>query len=200
MKPREVQKRAEELVKKLEEWHERQDRGVLARLRRGLSETTQHEAWTVLGPWFGPMAVDNPVYQTVAGCFSLNPVIWVPHDDPKEDAKRNFGWTFLEARLAEPEGKKKMRDEKEPHTRFRRLLACSDRDEICQHIRHAIRFVKSKEKEVNYRKLFEDLWWWNDYTKIAWAKAYWNVPADTTDFALADVGTPAEQEAVPMPE
>ena len=67
MKSEEVRERADGLVRRMEQWHERQDRGVLARLRRGLSETTRQEAWTVLGPYFGPMAVDNPVYETVAG-------------------------------------------------------------------------------------------------------------------------------------
>jgi CRISPR system Cascade subunit CasB len=200
MSPGEVRERGDRLVKQLERWHERQDRGVLARLRRALSDTTQQEAWTVLGPWFGPIAVGCPVYETVAGCFALHPVKWEPVDDPKEEAKRNFGWTFREVRLADDEGKKKMQDEKEPHTRFRRLLACSDSKEICKHIRHAIRLAKAKEKQVNYRQLFVDLWWWNDYTKIAWAKAYWSVPADLADFTLAGVGTPSEEQPAPMPE
>ena len=93
-----------------------------------------------------------------------------------------------------------MRDEKEPHTRFRRLLACSDREEICQHIRHAIRLAKSCEVRVNYRQLFIDLWWWNDRTKVEWAKTHWNVPADETDFTLAGVGTLVDEEPAPMPE
>ena len=200
MKSDEVRDQGNWLVTRLEVWHQRQDRGVLAHLRRGLSETTRHEAWTVLGPCFGPVAIGSPVYETVAGCFALHPVIWTPVADPKKDTRRNFGWTFRETRLAEPDGKKKMQDEKEPHTRFRRLLACSDTDEICNHVRHAVRLVKSREKVVNYRQLFEDLWWWNDRTKIEWAKAYWNVRPDGRDFALAGIGIPVEAESTPIPE
>lgn len=200
MKPEEVRELAGQLVTRLEHWHQRQHRGVMARLRRGLSETTQQDAWTVLGPYFGPMAVGHPVFETVSACFALHPVQWKPNNDPKEDMKRNFGWTYRNVRLVEPKGAEKMRDEEEPHTRFRRLLACSNQDEICQHIRHTIRLAKSKERDVNYRKLFEDLWWWNDWTKIAWAKAYWNVPADAAGFTLAGVGTPVEEEPAPMPE
>jgi len=190
MKPEEVRERADRLVTRLEEWHERQDRGVLARLQRGLSETTRQEAWTVLGPWFGPTAVGCPVYETVAGCFALHPIVPAPHIG-------NFGETLSKA-MGD-----KMREEKEAHTRFRRLLACADCDEICKYVRHAIRLAKSAKPQtvnVNYRQLFVDLWWWNDYTKIAWAKAYWHVPADATDFALAGVGTPVEEEPAPMPE
>jgi CRISPR type I-E-associated protein CasB/Cse2 len=200
MKPEELRERADQLVSQLEKWQQREDRGVLARLRRGLSETTRQEAWTVLGPYFGPTAVGCPVYETVAGCFALYPIAWEPLGDLREDTRRNFGWTFRHVRLAEPEGMKRMTDEKEPHARFCRLLACSDSDEICKHVRHAIRLVKSKEKEVNYRTLFVDLWWWNDWTKIEWAKAYWAVPTDATDFALAGVGTPADEEPAPTPE
>lgn len=200
MTGKEVHERAERLAKRLEEWHRREERGILARLRRGLSETTRQEAWTVLGPYFGPIACGSPVYETVAGCFALHPIIWTPLHDPKKDAKCNFGWTCREVRLAEPRGREKMRDEKEPHTRFRRLLACSDSDEICRHVPHAVRLAKSREKDVNYRQLFVDLWWWNEWTKIAWAKAYWDVPPDAA-FTLAGVGTPVEEEEpVPMPE
>lgn len=187
MKPEEVRELAGRLVTRLEHWHQRQHRGVMARLRRGLSETTRQDAWTVLGPYFGPMAVGHPVFETVSACFALHPSAPAP-------AIGNFGETMREVMG------NKMREEKETHTRFRRLLACSNQDEICQHVRHAIRLAKSKEKDVNYRKLFEDLWWWNDWRKIAWAKAYWNVPADAADFTLAGVGTPVEEEPAPMPE
>jgi CRISPR type I-E-associated protein CasB/Cse2 len=195
MRPEEVRELADRLVTRLEEWKQRDDRGVRARLRRGLSETTRQEAWTVLGPYFGPMAIGNPVYETVAGCFALHPPL-VPASNIG-----NFGDTMREVmRDKKREEKDKRREEEETHTRFRRLLACSDSKEICEHVRHAIRLAKSKEKEVNYRKLFEDLWWWNDWTKIAWAKAYWNVPADVADFTLAGVGTPLEEEPAPMSE
>jgi CRISPR type I-E-associated protein CasB/Cse2 len=96
----------------------------------------------------------------------------------------------------------KMRDANEPHTRFRRLLACDSREEICDHVHHAVRLAKSKEKPVNYHRLFLDLWRWEGRfpPKVEWSKAYWSVPVDDRDFALAGVGEPAEEEPVPMPE
>ena len=155
MNSEEVRRIAERLVTQLEQWHQRQDRGVLARLRRGLSETTQSESDMVLGLYFGPLAVGHSVYRTLAGCFALHPF-------PSPPRIGNFGET-MRAVMED-----KMAKQEETHARFRRLLACGDRDEICQHIRHAIRLAKSKEAKVNYRKLFEDLWWWNDRTKIEW--------------------------------
>lgn len=185
MRPQEVRERADQLVTRLEQWQQRQDRGVLARLRRGLSDKTRQEAWTVLGPYFGQTAIDCPVYETVAGCFSLPPVVPAPDIG-------NFGETMRQAM-----GKDKMKDKDEPHTRFRRLLACADSREICKHVRHAIRLAKSKEKDVNYRKLFEDLWWWNDYTKVEWAKAYWQVREESGGLSLAEFGTSMEEETSP---
>lgn len=188
-----VRRRAERLVSRLEEWRRNEDRGTLARLRRGLSESTRAEAWTVLGPCFGPTAIGHPVYETVAGCFAAHPVQWIPDGDAQADMRRNFGWTYRKVRLAEPKGAERMRAEDEPHTRFRRLLACSSRDEICQHVRHAVRLAKSREVDVNYRRLFEDLWWWNERTRVEWAKAYWDVP-ELDGFGLAGAGTPVGDE------
>lgn len=184
----ELQEQADRLVTRLEKWHQQQDRGVLARLRRGLSETTRQEAWTVLGTYFGPIAIGNPVYETVAGCFALYPFATTP-------SIGNFGETMREV-MGDKMGK-----QDETHTRFRRLLACASQDEICQHARHAVRLAKSHQQPVpiNYRKLFQDLWWWNEWRKVEWAKAYWAVPADA-DFALSGVGVPVAEEPVPMPE
>ncbi len=188
MKAEEVRQHADRLVSKLEQWQRDQDRGTLARLRRGLSEATRHEAWTVLGPYFGPVAIGQPVFETVAGCFALHP--------PKDGANiGNFGETMREVM-----GRDKMHDEREPHARFRRLLACSTREEICELVRHAVRLAKSRDVAVNYRKLFEDLWWWNERTRVEWARAYWQAPAEPEGFSLAGIGAPVEEEQRPIPE
>jgi CRISPR type I-E-associated protein CasB/Cse2 len=184
----EVQKLADRLVGQLERWEREQNRGPLARLRRGLSESTHHEAWPVLGRLFGDLAIGHPVFEVVAGCFALYPAASAPD-------LGNFGDTMREVM-----GKDKMWEAKEPHARFRRLLACSSRDEICGYIHHAVRLAKSREVPVNYRKLFADLWWWNTRTKIEWAKAYWQVPADAQGLSLEGMGRPIGEEPVLVPE
>lgn len=200
MTRKQVQEWADRLIKQLEQWDREQDRGPLARLQRGLSDATRFEAWPVLGRLFGESAVGHPVFESVAGCFALHPIQWSPDNDPKEDMKRNFGWTYRNVRLAETNGAEKMRDKDERHTRFRRLLACGSKDEICQHVRHAVRMAKSRAVPVNYRKLFEDLWWWNERTKIEWAKAYWQVPLESEGFSLAGIGIPVEEGEALTPE
>lgn len=183
MKPDEVHKQAEALVSMLERWHREDNRGPLAKLRRGLSETARHEACFVLGQHFGPQAVDNIVYYTVAGCFALH---------PKNAVIGNFGATMRTAM-----GREKMNDKNETHARFRRLLACNSQEEICRQIPHAVRLAKSKEVPVDYRKLFEDLWWWkwnSDRVKIEWTKAYWQTPLEAENSGSADAGAPVEED------
>lgn len=190
MTPDKVKQCADRLVTTLEGWYRTQNRAPLAQLRRGLSETTRYEASLVLGRMFGPLAVGNTVFEAVAGCFALH-----PFEGPQQIG--NFGETMRRTMPSE-----KMREEKEPHARFRRLLACSSTDEICAHIRHAVRLAKSREPAVpvNYRRLFLDLWWWNDRTKIEWAKSYWEVTEGDVDVGLLGAGLPIgeeEQEIVP---
>jgi CRISPR system Cascade subunit CasB len=172
---------ANRLVSTLERWHNEENRGPLAKLRRGLSDTTRHEGDFVLGQHFGPLAVGNPVYRTVAGCFALH---------PSSAAVDNFGVTMRRAmgdRMAKAD---------EPHARFRRLLACQSQEEICRHVPHAVRLAKSKETPVDYRRLFEDLWRWrydSDRVKIKWTKAYWNAREPEAS-GLAGEGTPVEED------
>jgi CRISPR-associated protein Cse2 family len=185
----EVLEWADRLVSRLERWHAEGDRGPLARVRRGLSEATRHEAWPVIGRLFGELGVGHPVFETVAGCFAVYP-------SENGLAIGNFGETMRDVMG------NKMREEKEPHTRFRRLLACDSQDEICHHVRHAVRLAKSKDAAINYRQLFVDMWWWNDRPnpKVEWAKDYWHVPVEPPERGIAGVGTPVEEESAPMPE
>ena len=192
------------LVSRLEGWHREQDRGPLARLRRGLSEATQHEAWMVLGACFGDLAVGHPVFQTVAGCFALHPADWEKVAAGDREEVWNFGGTqreiFIRSEKDRNRAYERLHSVKEPHTRFRRLLACGSRDEICEHIRHAVRLARSREVPVDYRKLLEDLWWWNDQVKIEWANSYWQVPAATALSGLTGTGTPPPEEQPLIPE
>ena len=179
-----VQDLADELVSQLEHWHVQQNRGPLAKLRRGLSAATRHEACFVLGQYFGPAAVGGPladVYRTVAGCFALYP-------EGSSRGAGNFGAT-MRAAMGD-----RMDVNEETHSRFRRLLGCGTREEICRHVPHAVRLAKSKEAKVDYRKLFEDLWFWGDRVKVAWTQAYWKTP-EPTEMELGEKGELVEEDA-----
>lgn len=159
----EVRKAAGHLVAQLVRWAEAQDRGALANLRKGLSETTRQYAWPVFAQ-FGPSAIANPVYETVAGCFAVHP--------KHADKAGNFGRTVRGIQRNSPGAGDDSMD-----SRFRRLLTCGASEEICQHIRSCVKLARSKDVAIDYRRLFLDLTFWSDDVKARWAKSYWDVPA-----------------------
>jgi len=182
---------ADRLISRLEAFEQAQDRGPLARLRRGLSPTSRHEAWPVLGAILGPMGIGNEVIATVAGCFALH---------PKHDAGAgNFGATMRELVPVE-----KRRDPAESHARFRRLLAGGSSVEICALVPHAVRLAKSKDAAVNYRQLLVDLWYWGERSKLEWARQYWDVRDETGSgllkLALATSGGDEAEDGPGMPD
>ena len=61
-------------------------------------------------------------------------------------------------------------------SRFRRLLSCDHRDEICERLRPVVFAAKAKGVPVNYEELFVDLWYWGDKVKTRWAREYWGAP------------------------
>ena len=90
MNPTEVKAAAERLISQLEAWWDAKNLAPLAKLRRVFNDATRHEAWEVLGR-FGPQAIDDPVYETVAGCFAL--WLWItPPDRVRVDTRITPYW------------------------------------------------------------------------------------------------------------
>lgn len=142
------------------------DRGAMADLRRALNPTQRHRAWPLLAQFW---QVNDPrfiIFETVAGLFAHHP-------EPTE--KGNIGTACLQLKGLHStfEG------------RFRRLLSCDDREELCRQLRPVVLAAKPKGIKINYEQLFLDLWrWeWSERVKADWATAFW--------------GAPAEEEAVP---
>ena len=140
----------------------RNDRGKLAALRRGLTDNPRMhvDAWPVVASLGGDIA--QPVFITVAALF-------VSH--PEEANARNFGETCR--RIALGDGRD-MPDSFQ--SRFRRLLASGDVEDVSGQLRSWIRLAASKSVGVNYESLFADLWnwpWYADDIRVKWAKSFW---------------------------
>ena len=140
----------------------RNDRGKLAALRRGLTDNPQlHvDAWPVVAGLGGD--IGNPVFITVAALFATH---------PDESNARNFGETCR--RIAIGDGKD-LQDSFQ--SRFRRLLASGDVEDVAGQLRSWIRLAASKSVGVNYESLFADLWnwhWYADEIRVKWAKSFW---------------------------
>ena len=142
----------------------RNDRGKLAALRRGLTDNPRMhmDAWPVVASLGGD--IGNPVFITVASLFASH---------PDESNARNFGETCRSIAL------KDSSDGKIPasfETRFRRLLASDDVENVTGQLRSWIRLAASKGVGVNYESLFADLWnwpWYADDIRVKWAKSFW---------------------------
>ena len=144
----------------------KRDRGALANLRRGFSETTRHYAWPVLASL--GLSVDDKDAVLVAALFAEHPC----HTPRKE----NIGATWRQVYHArKPHGG----DDKDAYQmRFRRLISC-DWDQLPDQLQAVIRLAAStKGIEVNYDLLYDDLRAWNEWTKLRWAKQFHAVQAE----------------------
>lgn len=138
----------------------REDRGVMADLRCGFSPAKEYRAWSHIAPYC-PLKNDfkRRIVQTVAAGFATQ---------PDGTAKGNLGTTMRLIAGGNKDGLASFEG------RFRRLLTCSDTEELCRMVPSIIRTAKAKGVPVNYAQLYCDLCYWNGgRTKVEWAEAYW---------------------------
>lgn len=140
----------------------RNDRGKLAALRRGLTDNPRMhmDAWPVVASLGGD--IGQPVFVTVAALFASH---------PEESNARNLGETCR--RIAQGDGKEIAASFE---TRFRRLLASNNVEDVTGQLRSWIRLATSKSVGINYESLFADLWNWPFYAddiRVKWAKSFW---------------------------
>ena len=65
--------------------------------------------------------------------------------------------------------------------RFRRLLACSNAIEVCDHLTGVLRAAERQGVGINFIQLFDDLSYWSDRIKVKWAREYWAAMASDSD-------------------
>lgn len=148
------EKKTDPLMAFLLQQKQKDDRGVLADLRCGFSETKAYRAWPHIAP-FCKLNRDGsrlPV-QTVCAAFATHP----------ENARRgNLGATMKKIDMSTIEG------------RFKRLLNCETVTELCERIPAVIRAAKAKGIPVDYQLLYHDIRAWEDRDiKLDWADAFW---------------------------
>ncbi|MBQ9406783.1 MAG: type I-E CRISPR-associated protein Cse2/CasB [Desulfovibrio sp.] len=148
------------------------NRGVLAALRKALAPTTETRAWPYLARFDG--IGQNPkarAVRTVAGLFALHPENC--SDGNMGDTCRalcrdtdEHPWETVDAvgRAVTPGTVSR---------KFGWLLA-ADPEEICDRVTRVVRYAKSKGIPVNYAQLEKDLANW-PYAREAWARNFWAV-------------------------
>jgi len=144
----------------------REDRGALADLRHGFSKATAHRAWPYVARYCNlTWERDRAIWLTVAAGAATQ-------KDAGLFVKGNLG-TVL--RLIAGDGKNPTPDDlKSYDARFRRLLTCSDAEELCIHLPGVLRTAARKGAPINYERLFWDLCKWRkDDIGVQWASDYW---------------------------
>lgn len=154
---------------RLEGYVKHDDRGALADLRRGFSQTTENRAWPYISGWCKNLADDRNrhIWLTVAAGFATH----------HRTAPRygNMGRTLRMIAKGTDPGRA---DDalKSFEGRFRRLLTCATAEELCRHLPGVIRAAERKEAPVDFEQLFWDLIQWENpekKIKLKWADAYW---------------------------
>lgn len=143
--------------------HCKQDKGFAARLRRADNPATEYQSWETLGPW---IELDNPwqrlPYATVAAAIARS----------KSD---NNGSLSLGKALAESYAEKgSTQYSDQAKARLRRLLACTDVQEVCRVIRPVLTLIESKlGQPLDYAKLLIELRYFGERSKTRWAQDFY---------------------------
>jgi CRISPR system Cascade subunit CasB len=144
---------------------DKQDRGALAALRRGLGQPPggAAEMFRYVEPFLPQKRAiaQEAAYYLLAALFAFH---------PKSASEGNLGAHMAQARS---EG-----GEEALERRFTALLAAHSED-LPGYLRQAISFLRSKEIPVNWNQLFWDVQNWNDEDRRVqkhWASAFWGRP------------------------
>ena len=141
----------------------RDDRGALAALRRGLGQPpgTVADMYRYVVPW---LPSDAPRYREAA--YYLIAALFAYH--PAPGSTGNMGQHFAHAWDAQG-------DNTALERRFTVLLAAHP-DDLGDHLRQAISFLKSQDIPVNWHQLLRDVGAWGHpdrYVQQQWARGFW---------------------------
>jgi CRISPR type I-E-associated protein CasB/Cse2 len=158
-----------------------EDRGMLAALRRGFSETTEQYAWPYLAPY---CTMTDPKQRAIWLTVAAAAATLAPDGlNQFGFGVGNLGATMRHLALGEDAKKDIEKKLASFEARFRRLLTCQSVEELCRHLVGVIRTAAAKGKKVDLEQLFWDLQKWEDTTeptrKVVWAQGYWTDARDT---------------------
>lgn len=152
----------------------RDDRGLLANVRRGFSESTEIRAYPYVAPYCDLTdARERRIVLTVAAGYAMLA--------PTGLARSNCGNLGATLRRLALKGTSESPDNALTtfEARFRRLLTCQTTLELCEHLVTLLRAAANKESPVDFKQLYWDLQDWDRRerrdVRVAWAKGYWGV-------------------------
>lgn len=155
-------------VQSLKQLVERQDLGALAALRRGLGrpEGTTSEMYPYVIPHLppDPWPGEGEAYFLIGALFAWHQLDATPTQESRDTS---FGASYR--RLVGVVGSESI------ERRFIALLN-AHRDDIPDHLRHAVGLLRSKEIRIDWTRLLRDVIRWDHPNRVvqqAWARSYW---------------------------
>lgn len=147
----------------------RDDRGYLARLKRGLAEGTEDQAWGILAVQHFDFsdAVKRKVWATVGGLAATLLAAGLF----KTEGQENMGTVVRH--ITNADGKADESRVKSYETKLRRLLNCTSTVELCDLVIGVVRQASAKSIAVNCRQLYFDLNGWDDQEKREKSRVRW---------------------------
>lgn len=140
------------------------DRGLMAELRALLNPNLRMRGWSAMAS-VGRLG-DKPM-ETVAGLFAFYPQAY------QAEQERSFGISCRA--LAAARRKKENAEQESPlDVRFRRLLSCEHRDDVCRLLPEFVRGMKAEGISLDYDTLYRHVRFWSDRVKEQWAMDYWS--------------------------
>lgn len=177
-------KRPDQLIRQLQQYSDRDDRGTLASLRRGMGMAPGAVPETVR--IVEHMLDDDDTDSTRDALYVIGPLYAFHPLLQAGDRWNNLGAHF---RALTAGGEPSPSVER----RFTMLLA-SEPDELPDALRQAISLLKSQNVPVNWQQLFIDVQKWMDRSqygeakrkevRLAWSRSFWRLSTATDKTAL----------------
>jgi CRISPR system Cascade subunit CasB len=144
------------------------DRRALAALRRSLATwpSAPAEAVRVVAPFLPEQATGwrETVYYLIAALFALHPCL----SSKGIGRGPSLGLALHEAALRD--------GAQGPERRLLALLGCKSED-LPNHLRHAVTYLRARDVAIDYRRLMRDLSWWDAVegdVQRRWGRDFWS--------------------------
>ena len=150
------------------------DRRALAALRRSLSTwpAVPPEAVRVVAPFLPEQATGwcEDIYYIIAALFALH------HPCPSNTESGRRPSLGRALKLAVAREKAQGRDTNGPERRLLALLGCKSED-LPNHLRHAVTYLRALDVSIDYRRLMRDLFRWDSVkgdVQRLWGRDFWS--------------------------
>lgn len=145
--------------------HKKQNKGYAAKLKKADSNATEVQSWEILASWVNLEYTENTrAYGLIGSAISRNPV--------QNNGTIGIGkalWNSLDV---------KSEQEKSPAAaRLRRILACQDKTELLRILPSTLRYLQSKDINLDFARLLNEILWFNfeesrEKTLTRWAMEF----------------------------